>query len=376
MSLDHSIFFFLNSFAGQAAWSDALIIFFATYVPFFVVACFALYLLNSKRMLRHEMMLAFFSALLASLIARIGITSPIRYFFPHPRPFVSLDVHDLFVVQSSSFPSGHAAFFFAFSTVVFFYNRKLGVVFFGVSTLICTARVAAGVHFPSDILGGLVVGVFSGLLTHYFIAPLFSRVYRDHSEYSTYTGKMKSNLLIAGTIIGILLVSGFFVLNDYIYKQKQGPNPTPPQAQAADLRNQTYVINGASVTLIDGHSVVEAAPGSASKIETEYFGNEAVGDVNADGKDDVAFLITQSTGGTGLFYYAVVALKTDTGYTPTNAFLIGDRIAPQSTEITSGEIHVNFAERNPGEPMTTPPSAGAVLLLKVTPQGVLEGLMK
>ncbi len=174
MSLDHSIFFFLNGFAGQAAWSDALIIFFATYVPFIVVAWFALYLLNSKRMLRHEMILTFFSALLASLIARIGITSPIRYFFPHPRPFVSLDVHDLFVVHSSSFPSGHAAFFFAFSTIVFFYNRKLGVVFFGISTLICAARVAAGVHFPLDILGGLVVGVFSGLLTHYFLTPLLA----------------------------------------------------------------------------------------------------------------------------------------------------------------------------------------------------------
>ncbi len=178
MSLDHSVFFFFNSFAGQAAWSDALIIFFATYVPFIVVAWFALYLLNSKRMLRHEMILAFFSALLASLIARIGITSPIRYFFPHPRPFVSLDVHDLFVVQSSSFPSGHAAFFFAFSTMVFFYNKKLGVIFFILTTLICAARVAAGVHYPTDMLGGLIVGIFSGFVTQYCLKTPLERLFK------------------------------------------------------------------------------------------------------------------------------------------------------------------------------------------------------
>lgn len=187
---------------------------------------------------------------------------------------------------------------------------------------------------------------------------------------------MKRNILIGVVVTIILLIAGFFVLNDYIYQQKQGSAATPPKAQAGNLRNQTYVIEGKAITLMDGHSVVEAAPGSASKVETEYFGNEAIGDVNADGKDDVVFLLSQSTGGTGLFYYAVAALKSENGYTMTNAFLVGDRIAPQTTEIYSGEIHVNFAERNKGESMTTPPSVGATLLLKVTPQGVLEGLMK
>jgi len=92
----------------------------------------------------------------------------------------------------------------------------------------------------------------------------------------------------------------------------------------------------------------------------------------------MAFIVTQSTGGSGLFYYAVVALNTPTGYKTTNAFFIGDRISPQSTEIHSDseELHINFAERKAGEPFTTPPSVGAVLLLKVTSSGMLEGLMK
>ena len=143
-----------------------------------------------------------------------------------------------------------------------------------------------------------------------------------------------------------------------------------------DGRTSSFVIDGEEITLANGAAEREAAPGSASKVVTRYFGNDARGDLNADGKDDVVFLVSQNTGGTGEFYYAVAALATDTGYKTTNAFLIGDRIAPQSTNISAGEIHVNYAERKPGEPMTAQPSQAATLLLKVTRDGRLEGLMK
>ncbi len=152
----------------------------------------------------------------------------------------------------------------------------------------------------------------------------------------------------------------------------------PTTAFTFDPKNTIYIIEGQSVTLSNGFSEVESAPGSASKTITRYFGNEAYGDVDGDDDNDLVFLITQSTGGTGTFYYAAVAYRTSTGYKLTNTFFVGDRIAPQSTEIKedSKEIHINFAERKKGEPMTAEPSVGAVLLLKVTPEGVLEGLMK
>ncbi len=153
---------------------------------------------------------------------------------------------------------------------------------------------------------------------------------------------------------------------------------TQPKVYTFDPKNATYSIDGQSVTLANGTSEVPSAPGSATKIITQYFGNEAYGDIDGDDDNDAVFLLTQDSGGTGLFYYVVVALRTPTGYKLTNTFLVGDRIAPQSTEIheDSKELHVNFAERKVGEPMSAQPSVGAVLLLKVTPDGVLEGLMK
>jgi hypothetical protein len=47
--------------------------------------------------------------------------------------------------------------------------------------------------------------------------------------------------------------------------------------------------------------------------------------------------------------------------------LIADRIAPQTTEYRDGLVVVNYAERRPGEPFTTPPSVGKSLWLKYDP---------
>lgn len=152
---------------------------------------------------------------------------------------------------------------------------------------------------------------------------------------------------------------------------------TAPAGQAVfDARNSTFTLDGQAVSLKDGVSSVPSAPGSASSTTTRYIGHEGRGDLNRDGQEDVAFIVTQDGGGSGLFYYAVAAIKTADGYKTTNGFLIGDRIAPQSIVIpqNSNELQVNFADRKSGEPMSTPPSAGRVLLLKVTPQGVLEGV--
>lgn len=138
-----------------------------------------------------------------------------------------------------------------------------------------------------------------------------------------------------------------------------------PTTTPTDTKNAAYVIEGRTIKLNDGESVLEAAPGSASKITTMYFGNEATGDLNGDGQPDVALLLTQNQGGSGTFFYVVVALKTKDGYTGTNGVLLGDRISPQTTEYRGGQVIVNYADRKPGEPMITAPSVGVSKTLKV-----------
>lgn len=143
-------------------------------------------------------------------------------------------------------------------------------------------------------------------------------------------------------------------------------------APTADFKDATYEIEGQKTKLKNGFAQTEVSPDSISKITTEYFGNEAMGDLNADGISDIAFLITQDGGGSGTFFYAVVALGSKKGYTGTNAVFIGDRIAPQTTEIRDGQIIVNYAERGVDEPMSVRPSFGVSKYLKVINTKLIE----
>lgn len=159
--------------------------------------------------------------------------------------------------------------------------------------------------------------------------------------------------LITISVVLAVLAIGFLL----IYNKDKAPKLEGPTT-AFDAKNGTYKIDGAEVTLVDGESIVESAPGSASKTTTRYFGNLTTGDLNDDGFEDYGFLLTQETGGTGLFYYVVASLSHPDKYTTTDAFLLGDRIAPQTVEIKGGRLIANYADRKPGEPMTADPSVG------------------
>ena len=77
-------------------------------------------------------------------------------------------VKQLIPESGYSFPSGHAAFYFALSMGVYLYNKKLGAAFFVVSVLMGIARIFAGVHWPADILGGALVGIVTALLVNFY----------------------------------------------------------------------------------------------------------------------------------------------------------------------------------------------------------------
>jgi heat shock protein HslJ len=152
------------------------------------------------------------------------------------------------------------------------------------------------------------------------------------------------------------------------------PPAAPAAAARADYKNLEYSIGGRSVRLVDGVAEAPAAPGSASLIVTRYFGNEARGDLDGDGREDVAFLLTQEPGGSGTFFYVVAALDLPSGFRGTEATLLGDRISPQSTELRSdGTIVVSYADRAPGESFATPPSVAKSISLKLSPTAMRLG---
>lgn len=148
----------------------------------------------------------------------------------------------------------------------------------------------------------------------------------------------------------------------------------PEEASHPAFQDAAFTVEETPVSLVNGIAESEAAPGSTGKVITRYFGNPAFGDLNGDGKEDVAFLITRESGGSGMFYYVVAALQTEADYQGTNAVLLGDRIAPQTTQIENGQIIVNYAERNPDEPFSVQPSIGVSKKIRVLNGKLVEGL--
>lgn len=164
---DIKIFYFFNNLAGHSAVLNALIVFLADYLQYFLGALFLLLLFFSAYS-KKEKLKIFWIAAISVAVARLGIVSLIRFFYHRPRPFLTLPVHQLIADNEYSFPSGHAAFFFAMAMAIYFYNKKWGAWFFAAAVLITAARVAAGVHYPTDILGGAIVGVLTAWAVFYF----------------------------------------------------------------------------------------------------------------------------------------------------------------------------------------------------------------
>ncbi len=148
---------FKNSFL------DFFIIFFSNYFPYLIGLGFLTFLAVKER--GRKRLFILLETTLTILLSRGILTEAIRFFHPVARPFqvwqVTPLVHE---TLNTSFPSGHATFFFALATTLLFYNRTWGSWFLLFAIMNGIARVTAGVHWPLDIVGGAGIGIVSSLV--------------------------------------------------------------------------------------------------------------------------------------------------------------------------------------------------------------------
>lgn len=183
------------------------------------------------------------------------------------------------------------------------------------------------------------------------------------------------NKIIIGVVSVLLILSGLAWLTyappanveQTVVTKEQTTGTT---TEVADYKNISYIIDGSSVELKNGEARTPATLGSASMVITKYFGNELTTDLNDDGRPDTIFLLTQETGGSGTFYYAVAALNTINGYVGSDGYLLGDRVVPQTTEVSQNPrqkqvVVVNYMDRAMTDTMTTQPSVGKSVYLKL-----------
>jgi len=93
------------------------------------------------------------------LVARIrpcDINTAIELLIPRPADY--------------SFPSGHSSASFAASAVILYANKRMGMIAFIFAAAIAFSRLYLYVHYPSDVLGGIVLGVVFGVLSRRIVA--------------------------------------------------------------------------------------------------------------------------------------------------------------------------------------------------------------
>lgn len=159
MTREAGIVLYLNNIAQSSLVLRDATSFLATYLPWIAGLSVCFWIVCSSYSLREKI---FISALTISsyVIARFGVAEAIRFFYQRPRPYLEYsDINAIFYVNQWSFPSGHATIFFSIATTMFFFNKKLGVGLFVAAIFISLGRVAAGVHYPTDILGGMAIGI-------------------------------------------------------------------------------------------------------------------------------------------------------------------------------------------------------------------------
>lgn len=167
MPIDIAIFYFFNNLAEQSRVFDTLVIFLAEYFQYLLIAIFLLLLFFSKYA-KPEKLRLFWVTVISIIVARFGAAELIRFFYHRPRPFITYQVHRLLFENEWSFPSGHSAFFFAMATAICIYNKKWGIGFFLAAIFMNISRIIAGVHYPTDIIGGAIIGMAVAYIVFYF----------------------------------------------------------------------------------------------------------------------------------------------------------------------------------------------------------------
>ena len=81
-----------------------------------------------------------------------------------------------------SFPSGHTFSSIAAATVILLRNKKAGIAAMVLAVLIAFSRMYLFVHFPTDILASLVLGVITAIIAHVLVERYYDKLAAKLSE--------------------------------------------------------------------------------------------------------------------------------------------------------------------------------------------------
>jgi undecaprenyl-diphosphatase len=145
MGLDQDLLAAVHGLAGRNGFLDGSV---GLFTNLGLVILAALFLALRRKRPLAAAALAFLSAEVAGEVLNLLTARP------RPEPFSA---------ELDSFPSGHTTVAFALASVLGWHNRTLGIIGYALAALVGISRLYLGVHYPSDVLAGAILGTAAGI---------------------------------------------------------------------------------------------------------------------------------------------------------------------------------------------------------------------
>ena len=176
--IDRAILLWLNGGAGRVAPLDRLVEWLASdylVTTFLGLGLVIIWFGTIDPAARMKRQIGVLTALGSVGLANLAVLIINGYHF-RDRPFVDLDVTLLFYRPTdSSMPSNSAASFIGLAAAVWGFDRRAGAVLLAAAAAHAILRVYAGVHYPSDVVAGALIGVAAAFMA-YRLRALLGRV--------------------------------------------------------------------------------------------------------------------------------------------------------------------------------------------------------
>ena len=172
MTIDTQLFYLLNNLAGQSPLFDAVIVFLASYLAYILVTLFLVFLFFSQYQKREKLQIFWVTvistALRGSALSNSFVFSTIARGLSRRFPSINC----LPTMRGRFLPGmQHSSSRWRQQSISTIKNGAY--FFFLATTLITVSRVIAGIHYPSDIVGGALIGIAVAYSTLYVTRKIY-----------------------------------------------------------------------------------------------------------------------------------------------------------------------------------------------------------
>ncbi|WP_409292856.1 undecaprenyl-diphosphatase [Peribacillus sp. SCS-37] len=184
--MNYELFQHINSLAGHSGLLDTVMVTMSDSVPYVAIALllYLCFLGNRQHGIERR-----YTALYAAFSSGIALclNAIIHIVYYHPRPFVSHHVHKLVPhAADSSFVSDHTVLVFALAWTLVMRNDRLKYLIFIWAAFVGVSRIYVGVHYPADVLGGVLFSCAASGLIIYFsrrLEPFVQLLFRLYDQF-------------------------------------------------------------------------------------------------------------------------------------------------------------------------------------------------